>query len=65
MTAKQQLFRNLTNAIAAYKDHCEKTNKGFHVDDEYYAAAQAAGRAYADYSGITYERAIQIAMELF
>lgn len=62
---KKQLFQDMIDAIAAYKDHCGKANKGLHTDNEYYANAQAAGRAYADYSGITYERAVQIAMELF
>ena len=60
-----QLFKNMTDAIAAYQNHCDTANNGFHIDDEYYAAAKAAGQAYADYYGITYEHAIQIAMELF
>lgn len=62
---KAQLFKNMTNAIVAYQNHCDTANNGFHIDDEYYAAAKAAGQAYADYCGITYERAVQIAMELF
>lgn len=65
MTAtKNQMLKNAIDSVRAYKEHCEKANKGFHVNDEFYQDAQMAVSAYANFSGISYDRACALCMEV-
>lgn len=63
-TTKNQMLQNAINAITEYKEHCEKVNKGFHIKDEFYLEAQMAVSAYANFSGISYDRACALCMEI-
>lgn len=60
---KKQLFQAMIDAISAYKEHCAKDNGGFHIKDEMYDEARSATSAYAQNSGISYERACKLALE--
>ena len=57
---KQELFANMVNAISEYKSN----NEVHSTSDGLYEKAQQATSEYANYSGITYERACQLALEL-
>lgn len=57
---KQELFDTMVEAIIAYKE--AHTTKNAATSE--YNAARKATEAYAEFSGISYERAAQLALEI-
>lgn len=64
MTTKEQLFNQMIEAIKSYKDFNRASNNGFHTEGAFYESAKEATRAFADYCGISYKRAAQMAGEI-
>ena len=64
MNTKEQLFSQMIEAIKAYRNFCDVHNNGFHNEGAFYQNAKAATQAYADFCGITYERAAQMAGDI-
>lgn len=57
---KAELFEAMVEAVANYKEEHSTKNPA----SDLYASAQEATEAYAEYSGISYERAAQLALEI-
>ena len=57
---KQELFDNMVDAVIAYKEAHTTENKA----TSEYNAARKATESYAEFSGISYERAAQLALEI-
>ena len=57
---KQELFGTMVEAIIAYKEAHTTENKA----TSEYNTARKATEAYAEFGGISYERAAQLALEI-
>ena len=57
---KHELFDNMVDAVIAYKEAHTAENQA----TSEYNAARKATEAYAEFSGISYERAAQLALEI-
>ena len=64
MTTKEQLFNQMIEAIKSYKDFNRAFNNGFASRGGFYQKAKEATQAYADYCGISYKRAAEMAGEI-
>lgn len=57
---KEQMLQNAINAVIAYKQTCKL---GVANHKEEYADAKMAVEAYANFSGISYDKACNLVME--
>lgn len=57
---KKELFFNMVDAVIAYKEAHTTENAA----TSEYNAARKATEAFAEFSGISYERAVQLALEI-